>query len=108
MSFHLFTARELKDLFSPLFGIESLCGLDIFHSRFMPDRRWNPVSLSLHEPLMHQLTRLEETYATDPNFMERATHLLLIGRRELRPEIDSVRAIKEPDNGYRGSLPPAR
>jgi SAM-dependent methyltransferase len=48
VSFHLFTARELKDLFHPHFGIEYLHGLDIFHNRFMPDRRWNPLSV-LHD-----------------------------------------------------------
>jgi|SRR5271165_6996444 len=84
VNFHLFTARELKDLFHPHFGIEGLCGLDIFHSRFMPDRRWNPVSVFSDERLMLQLTRLEEIYATDPGFMERATHLLLVGCHESR------------------------
>jgi hypothetical protein len=32
--------------------------------------------------LTRQLARLEEAYATDIGFMERATHLLLVGRRE--------------------------
>jgi SAM-dependent methyltransferase len=84
VSFHLFTARELKDLFRPHFGIEGVCGLDIFHNRFAPDRRWNPVSIVLDARLMLQLARLEETYATDPGFMERATHLLLVGCHESR------------------------
>jgi SAM-dependent methyltransferase len=35
--FHLFTAAELRDH-------EDLLGLDLFHSRFMPDPRWNPLS----------------------------------------------------------------
>jgi SAM-dependent methyltransferase len=84
VSFHLFTASELKDLFRPHFGIEGLFGLDIFHSRFIPDRRWNPVSVFLDERMTSQLARLEEIYATDPGFMERATHLLLVGCHEAR------------------------
>jgi hypothetical protein len=82
VSFHLFTVRELKDLFHPLFGIEWLRGLDIFHNRFMPDRRWNPLSVLHDERLTIQLAQFEETYATHPDFMERATHLLLVGCHE--------------------------
>jgi len=81
VNFHLFTARELQDLLQPHFVIEGLRGLDIFHNRFIPDRRWNPASVLLDERVMCQLTRLEETYATDPSLMDRATHLLFIGCR---------------------------
>jgi hypothetical protein len=80
VSFHLFTVSELKELFRANFVIEGLCGLDIFHNRFVPDRRWNPVSVLGDQRLMLQLTQLEETFATDPGFTEHATHLLLVGR----------------------------
>jgi SAM-dependent methyltransferase len=80
VSFHLFTVSELRELFRANFVIEGLCGLDIFHNRFVPDRRWNPVSVLGDQRLMLQLTELEEMFATDPGFMERATHLLLVGR----------------------------
>src|SRR5258705_11000282 len=41
--FHLFTAVELRNHFSGCFDIEDLRGLDLFHCRFTPDSRWNPV-----------------------------------------------------------------
>jgi SAM-dependent methyltransferase len=84
LSFHLFGVRELRDCFSHHFEIENLYGLDIFHSRFMPDRRWNPASVIADQRLMDQLASMEETYARDPRFIERATHLLLVGKR---PEV---------------------
>jgi SAM-dependent methyltransferase len=79
--FHLFTAAELRDCFSPHFAIEDLHGLDIFHTRFMPDRRWNPASLVVDERVLGRLAELEERYAQDPDFIERGMHLLLVGRR---------------------------
>jgi SAM-dependent methyltransferase len=88
LSFHLFSAAELRDRFSIFFEIEDLCGLDIFCSRFMPDQRWNPASLFVDEQLKSQLSRLEKAHARDPSFMDRATHLLLVGNR--RKIADSV------------------
>jgi SAM-dependent methyltransferase len=79
--FHLFSARELGNCFSRYFDIEDLCGLDIFHNRFVPDRRWNPASLQVDQQISSSLERLEETYARNSCFMERATHLLLVGSR---------------------------
>ncbi len=81
MSCHLFTASELRSYFSDDFEIEELRGLDLFHNRFMPDPRWNPPSLKADSWLLGELARLEETYAADPVFMDRATHLLLTARR---------------------------
>jgi hypothetical protein len=51
-----------------------LRGLDLFHNRFAPDSRWNPLSLAVDNHFSDELTRLEETYATSSGFMERATH----------------------------------
>jgi SAM-dependent methyltransferase len=79
--FHLFSARELSDCFAQHFEIEDLCGLDIFHNRFIPDHRWNPASLQVDQQISGHLGQLEETYARSPCFMERATHLLLVGSR---------------------------
>jgi len=42
LRFHLFTANELKTCSGEYFDTEDLCGLDLFHTRFSPDRRWNP------------------------------------------------------------------
>ena len=45
---------------------------------FAPDARWNPATLDASEQLYRELACLEETFATDPNFIDRATHLLLV------------------------------
>jgi SAM-dependent methyltransferase len=81
LSFHLFTAAELRQFFSKDFQVEELQGLDIFHSRFLPDRRWNPPSLANCDPIAAELAAMEEAYARDARFMERAMHLLLVGCR---------------------------
>jgi SAM-dependent methyltransferase len=78
--FHLFTAVELRNHFASCFDIEDLRGLDLFHSRFMPDPRWNPVSPLGNSQLVDELVRLEKAYATSTEFMDRAAHLLLVAR----------------------------
>jgi SAM-dependent methyltransferase len=79
LNFHLFTVRELQNLFCPWFNTETIRGLDIFHSRFAPDGRWNPATVACDERLSQELARLEEIYAADPVFIDRATHLLFLG-----------------------------
>jgi SAM-dependent methyltransferase len=79
--FHLFDALELRGCFADCFVIEDLRGLDLFHSRFALDPRWNPGSVQIEHPFGDQLTQLEDAYSQTPGFMERATHLLLVGRR---------------------------
>ena len=78
--FHLFTVSELRGYFESRFDIEDLRGLDLFHSRFMPDPRWGPECLRVESRLSDELVRLEEAYATRSEFMDRATHLLLVAR----------------------------
>jgi hypothetical protein len=78
--FHLFTAVELLGYFANCFDIEDLRGLDLFHGRFMPDPRWNQVSPPGDSQLADELARLEKAYATSPEFMDRAAHLLLVAR----------------------------
>jgi SAM-dependent methyltransferase len=78
--FHLFTAAELRSRFAENFEIEDLRGLDLFHSRFMPDARWNPVSQADGSHLIGELDRLEKAYAGSTEFMDHATHLLLVAR----------------------------
>ena len=58
---HLFTARELRKAFSRHFEVEELSGLDIFHSRFMPDRRWNPASVLSDKQFLDLLAQLESS-----------------------------------------------
>jgi SAM-dependent methyltransferase len=78
--FHLFTAAELRNHFASCLDIEDLRGLDLFHSRFMPDPRWNPLSPPCAGQLADELERLEKGYATNKEFMDRAAHLLLVAR----------------------------
>jgi hypothetical protein len=79
--FHLFTALELRGYFSPHFDIEDLSGLDLFHTRFMPDPRWNLPFPEDNRHLSDELARLETAHAASPAFMDSAAHLLLVGRR---------------------------
>jgi hypothetical protein len=81
--FHLFTAVELRNHFAGYFDIEDLRGLDLFHCRFAPDSRWNPVC-SLGGSLADELERLEKAFATRPQFMDRAAHLMLVGHSRRR------------------------
>jgi SAM-dependent methyltransferase len=85
LAFHLFTAGELQGCFADHFEIEELLGLDIFHTRFLPDPRWNPAGLLIDRQLERCLAELEESFARHPSFVDRATHLLLLAsRREHR------------------------
>jgi len=79
-SFHLFTASELRGYFESDLAIEDLRGLDLFHSRFTPDSRWNPTGLRVDCRLSDQLAQLEGALATDPEFIDRGAHLLLLAR----------------------------
>jgi SAM-dependent methyltransferase len=81
-SFHQFAAVELLNYFAKGFDIEDLRGLDLFHSRFMPDPRWNAACGSSDDQLANELARLEKAYATNPEFINHATHLLLVARRQ--------------------------
>jgi SAM-dependent methyltransferase len=78
--FHLFTASELRACFGDHFDIADLQGLDLFHTRFAPDPRWNPACLLADPPRSDEFIRLEEMYARNPEFVDRATHLLLVAR----------------------------
>jgi SAM-dependent methyltransferase len=80
LSFHLFRIEELRHCFDRHFDIEDLRGLDIFHSRFSPDRRWNPTCLAPDRHIMASLAAMEEAHSRDPHFIEHAMHLLLVGR----------------------------
>jgi hypothetical protein len=95
LRFHLFAASELRSYFSDHFDIEDLRGIDLFHNRFAPDPRWNPLSQAVVNQFSDELKRLKGTYATSSGFMERATHLLLVARR--RPA--AAKSESEPNFG---------
>jgi SAM-dependent methyltransferase len=79
--FHLFTAVELRNHFAGYFDVEDLRGLDLFHCRFTPDTRWNPVRSLGGGSLADELERLEKTFTRRPEFINRAAHLMLVGSR---------------------------
>jgi SAM-dependent methyltransferase len=79
-AFHLFTAPELRERFAGHFHVEEVRGLDLFHARFVPDPRWNPLSLESDHRFSDELARLEEEYAANPQFIDHACHLLLVAR----------------------------
>jgi SAM-dependent methyltransferase len=82
MNIHLFSASELRGYFSGDFEIEVLRGLDLFHSRFALDPRWNPLIPALSDDQFDsELSRIEDAYAASPRFMEHAAHLLLVAHR---------------------------
>ncbi|HTC12097.1 MAG TPA: class I SAM-dependent methyltransferase [Acetobacteraceae bacterium] len=83
LRFHLFTPQELQRTVGSQFEIEDLRGLDIFHGRFGLDERWNPVEAAFDPRFTALVSQLEERFAHHPSFMERATHLMLVGRRRL-------------------------
>ena len=82
MNIHLFSASELRGYFAGDFEIETLRGLDLFHSRFALDPRWNPLVPALSDDQFDgELSRIEEAYAASPRFIEHAAHLLLVAHR---------------------------
>jgi SAM-dependent methyltransferase len=78
---HLFTSTELGGLFRPHLAEAALIGLDVFHSRFATDQRWNPTTLAGESEFDSDLDALEYRYASDPRFIDRSAHILLVGER---------------------------
>lgn len=74
---HLFCAAELRALFRAHAAIAGLAGLDLFHSRFAANPRWNPAELPYEDVFERELCQLEKRCACDPAFMDRAAHILL-------------------------------
>jgi SAM-dependent methyltransferase len=77
-SSHLFCAAELRAIFAPHARIAELSGIDLFHSRFAPNRHWNPAIIP-GAGFDAALERLERVHAHDPAFIDRAAHILLVG-----------------------------
>ncbi|WP_419728624.1 class I SAM-dependent methyltransferase [Lichenicola sp.] len=78
---HLFRADELRGLFRPLLGTVATIGLDVFHGRFATDPNWNPRAIRGQDSFDESLDRLEREYGSDPNFIDRAAHILLVGEQ---------------------------
>jgi len=76
----LFTSSELRDAVAAHMDVESLRGLDLFHARFGRDPRWNPSWLQDKSGFLDELAQLEQKYESNPDFIDHATHLLLVAR----------------------------
>jgi SAM-dependent methyltransferase len=81
---HLFSSSELRSLASYHFEIDDICGLDLFHGRFAADTRWNPPNATGTCLLSKELDRLESRYCRDPEFIDHATHLMLVARHQTK------------------------
>jgi len=84
MSFtsHLFGTAELVGLVSQHLTVQDVCGLDIFHGRFSTDPRWNPPNAISSHFFERELTRLEQVFCREPEFIDHATHLLLVAKSQ--------------------------
>jgi SAM-dependent methyltransferase len=80
-SSHLFSSDELKMLVAPYFTTDDVRGLDLFHGRFAADPRWNPATSTSSRAFSAELEKIEAAYCRNPEFIDHATHLLLIARR---------------------------
>ncbi len=78
---HLFTASDIGALFRPHLATIALAGLDLFHSRFAMHPHWNPRSIAGENAFEDDLCELERRYASDPHFIDRAAHILLVGEK---------------------------
>jgi len=56
-----------------------MTGLDVFHSRFARNPHWNPAGKKGAEAFEEDLDRLERLYASNPHFIDRAAHILIVG-----------------------------
>lgn len=78
---HLFSRTELAGLAVPVFDVDEIRGLDLFHGRFAADPRWNPPGATMLARLSQELERLEDRYCCDPGFVNHATHLLMLAHK---------------------------
>ena len=86
---HLFGGAELGGLASEHFVVEDLRGLDLFHGRFAVDPRWNPPNATTTHALSCELDRLEQSYCREPEFIDHATHLMLVAKSRTPRYLDA-------------------
>lgn len=90
----LFSASELRAAAKPYFAIKDLFGLDLFHGRFADDARWNSGNCQATAQFESELKRLEKVYCRDPEFIDHATHLLLVGTVRDNPRTRRMFAVR--------------
>jgi SAM-dependent methyltransferase len=95
---HLFGASELRALVAPHLAIKDLIGLDLFHTRFAGDSRWNRDCCQPSPQFGSDLDRLENFYCRNPGFIDHATHLLLVGTRHINPISSTSRIAPAPSS----------
>lgn len=78
----LFTAAELRALASSVLHVDDLSGLDLFHGRFAHDPHWNPPEAAASTGFAQNLRELEHRFCHHPDFMDHATHLLMLARAQ--------------------------
>jgi SAM-dependent methyltransferase len=93
---HLFSATELRAIAKTRFAIKDIFGLDLFHGRFAEDTRWNSGDGCSTAQFGAELARLEKLYCRDPRFIDRATHLMLVGTRRQRPFYPAAQRTSQP------------
>jgi hypothetical protein len=86
----LFSASQLRDCFAPHFSIEHVRGLDVFHTRFWLDLRWNPPELLEDSGALEDLALLEEAWEAKAAFIDRTTPIVLGARIEQRRAIQQL------------------
>jgi SAM-dependent methyltransferase len=104
---HLFSAAELRLLVAPHVDIDDIRGLDLFHGRFAADPRWNPRDGETHGQFSGELDQLEKAYCRDAEFIDHATHLLLVGRRRKAVRVreqPKIFAIESTPNRHRRAV----
>jgi SAM-dependent methyltransferase len=76
---HLFSAREITEIFGKHSKVVDSFGLGIFGPRFRPDRSWGDMeSLPEFEELQAHLRQLDEIFCRHPTWREFANHLVLV------------------------------
>jgi ubiquinone/menaquinone biosynthesis C-methylase UbiE len=76
---HLFSGREITDIFAKHGRIVDSFGLGIFGPRFRPDQAWGDMeSLPEFEELQAHLRQLDEIFCRHPTWREFANHLVLV------------------------------
>jgi hypothetical protein len=97
----LFSCEDLRKLFAPHLGSIAMFGLDMFHSRFASDPAWNPARIEGQSAFEEGLLQLERIYASRPEFIDRAAHILLIGERgEALPATMEIFSRGTPSGGH--------
>jgi hypothetical protein len=82
---NLFNCEGLRALFAPHLAAVAMAGIDLFGGRFAVDETCRVPLRKSQEGFAEKLAWLEQNYASDPDFIDRAASILLTG--EVGPKI---------------------